>query len=130
MRYDWPGNVRELKSALEYAWLVAESGLVEMDHLPNRIQSALKTPQTALPVVNRSGAAGEHAEKMRLVEALQQSGGNQSRAAAILGVHRMTVFNRMRKYAVSVKSIIGYKGSVKSGNSSCGCRCRREKCKS
>ena len=106
MRYHWPGNIRELKSALEYAFLVAESGLVETHHLPSRLQSALKT-ETAPPnaTADANGAA-EPEEKAQLIEALRKAGGNQSRAAAILGVHRMTVFNRMRKYGITLKNNI------------------------
>jgi transcriptional regulator of acetoin/glycerol metabolism len=106
MRYHWPGNIRELKSALEYAFLVAESGLVEIHHLPSQLQSTLKTetvPHNAAADAN--GTAGSE-EKAQLIEALRKAGGNQSRAAAILGVHRMTVFNRMRKYGIALKNNI------------------------
>ena len=53
MRYHWPGNIRELKSALEYAFLVAESGLVEIQHLPSQLQSALKTETAPQSVIRR-----------------------------------------------------------------------------
>jgi len=103
MRYHWPGNVRELKSALEYAFLVAESGLVETQHLPSQLQSALKTETAPQSVsADSNGTAGPE-EKAQLIEALRKAGGNQSRAAGILGVHRMTVFNRMRKYGITLK---------------------------
>ena len=106
MRYHWPGNIRELKSALEYAFLVAESGLVETHHLPSQLQSALKN-ETAPPkaTADSNGTAGSE-EKAQLIEALRKAGGNQSRAAGLLGVHRMTVFNRMRKYGITLKNNI------------------------
>jgi transcriptional regulator with PAS, ATPase and Fis domain len=107
MRYHWPGNIRELKSALEYGFLVAESAVVETHHLPSQLQSALKN-ETAPPNANAdsNGTVGSE-EKAQLIEALRKAGGNQSRAAAILGVHRMTVFNRMRKYGITLKNNIG-----------------------
>ena len=107
MRYHWPGNILELKSALEYGFLVAESAVVETHHLPSQLQSALKN-ETAPPNANAdsNGTAGSE-EKAQLIEALRKAGGNQSRAAAILGVHRMTVFNRMRKYGITLKNNIG-----------------------
>ena len=106
MRHHWPGNIRELKSALEYAFLVAESGLIEIQHLPSQLRSALKT-ETAPPGISAdSSAAVGLEEKAQLIEALRKAGGNQSRAAAILGVHRMTVFNRMRKYGITLKNNI------------------------
>ena len=106
MRHHWPGNIRELKSALEYAFLVAESGLIEIQHLPSQLRSALKT-ETAPPGISAdSSAAVGLEEKAQLIEALRKAGGNQSRAAGILGVHRMTVFNRMRKYGITLKNNI------------------------
>ncbi|MCF8063173.1 MAG: sigma 54-interacting transcriptional regulator, partial [Deltaproteobacteria bacterium] len=38
MRYDWPGNVREFKSALEYAFVIGDIGLIDLDHLPPKLQ--------------------------------------------------------------------------------------------
>jgi two-component system, NtrC family, response regulator HydG len=106
MHYHWPGNIRELRSALEYAFLVAESGLVEIHHLPSQLQSALKPTTAPQGVSADSSAAVGLEEKAQLIEALQKAGGNQSRAAGILGVHRMTVFNRMRKYGITLKNNI------------------------
>jgi two-component system response regulator HydG len=106
MRYHWPGNIRELKSALEYAFLVAESGLLEIHHLPSQLSSALNSETAPLNVSADSSAAVGPEEKAQLIEALREAGGNQSRAAGILGVHRMTVFNRMRKYGVMLKNDI------------------------
>jgi two-component system response regulator HydG len=100
MRYHWPGNIRELKSALEYAFLVAESGLVEIHHLPSQLQSALKTETEPRNSAADSNVAVGPEEKAQLIEALRKAGGNQSRAAGILGILRMTVFNRMRKYGI------------------------------
>ena len=106
MRHHWPGNIRELKSALEYAFLVAESGLIEIQHLPSQLRSALKT-KTAPPGISADASAAVGLEeKAQLIEALRKAGGNQSRAAGILGVHRMTVFNRMRKYGITLKNNI------------------------
>jgi len=106
MRYHWPGNIRELKSALEYTFLVAESGLVEIQHLPSQLQSALKTETAPQSVSADSSSAVGPEEKAQLIEALRKADGNQSRAAGILGVHRMTVFNRMRKYGITLKNNI------------------------
>ena len=106
MQYHWPGNIRELKSALEYAFLVAESGQVEIQHLPAQLQSAIKTETAPQSVAADAGTAVGPEEKAQLIEALRKAGGNQSRAAGILGVHRMTVFNRMRKYGITLKNNI------------------------
>ena len=102
MSYDWPGNVRELKSALEYAFVIAEKGLIDTAHLSPQILTK-KEAEPSGPILLGSG---DNAEKKALLEALRQTGGNQSKAAKILGVNRMTVWNRMRKYQVDLKKEI------------------------
>jgi PAS domain S-box-containing protein len=102
MSYQWPGNVRELKSALEYAFVIAEKGLIHLSHLPAKI-------------ADNQGAGGINsflpdrknpAEKKALIEALQQSNGNQSQAARILGINRVTVWNRMKKYGIDLRKVM------------------------
>ncbi len=102
MEYQWPGNVRELKSALEYAFVVAEGGLISQDQLPLQIIEKKKTGGA------NSFLAGQKdlAEKNALIEALRESRGNQSQAARILGVNRVTVWNRMKKYGIDLKKVL------------------------
>ena len=102
MTYDWPGNVRELKSALEYAFVIAEKGLIDSDQLPPQIISHERKKHPESPVIEDKNQA----EKEALVEALRQSKGNQSRAAQILGVNRVTVWNRMRKYGINLEKVM------------------------
>ena len=113
MDYHWPGNVRELKSALEFAFVIAEKGLIDLDQLPPNI--AEPKPAIALPAVGATGrdqipmsasAPGENVEKTALVEALRQCNGNQTQAAHVLGINRVTVWNRMKKYGVDLKKIL------------------------
>jgi transcriptional regulator of acetoin/glycerol metabolism len=50
--------------------------------------------------------SGDLAEKMALVEALKKTNGNQSQAARILGINRVTVWNRMKKYGIDLKKVL------------------------
>jgi transcriptional regulator with PAS, ATPase and Fis domain len=100
MDYFWPGNVRELKSALEYAFVIAESGKIDMDHLP-----PLLAQREAGTTADRSQAGGS-LEKTELIEALRRTNGNQTQAARLLGVNRVTVWNRMRKYGIDLKKVL------------------------
>jgi two-component system, NtrC family, response regulator HydG len=99
MAYPWPGNVRELKSAMEYAFVVAESGLISRTHLPPNIFHS----GGAVFMDQQEADSGEVAEKRALIEALRRSGGNQSKAARMLGINRVTVWNRMKKYGIDLK---------------------------
>ncbi|PTN35149.1 sigma-54-dependent Fis family transcriptional regulator [Desulfonatronum sp. SC1] len=105
MSYSWPGNVRELKSALEYAFVLADHGQIEPEHLPVDIQVPVPTKGPTESVVSASCPA-ENDQKTQLVEALRRAGGNKSEAARILGINRVTVFNRMRKYGIDMKTVI------------------------
>jgi len=102
MTYHWPGNVRELRSALEYAFVIAERGLIGPEQLPPQITRYEDVTKGEPLSPNR----GDPAEKMALVEALRQSNGNQSQAARILGVNRVTVWNRMKKYGIDLKKVM------------------------
>jgi len=66
MAYHWPGNVRELKSALEYAFVIAEKGLIQPDQLPAQIAKSKEDRVDEAFMPHR----GDPAEKAALVEAL------------------------------------------------------------
>jgi len=99
MTYYWPGNVRELKSAFEYAAVSCQESFIKPYHFPPNIfqgkRQVIKPKQTTL---DREGM-----KKKQLLEALKQSEGNQSEAARILGVSRVTVWNRMKKFGIDLK---------------------------
>jgi two-component system response regulator HydG len=92
MNYRWHGNVRELRGALEYAFVVAERGLIYLKHLPARMIRPGSRPD--IP------ASARLSEKEALVDALIKCGGNQTRAARRLGVNRVTVWHRIKKYGI------------------------------
>ena len=102
MAYHWPGNVRELKSVLEYAFVIAEKGLIGPEHLPP-LQGRIRRGDDFTAV---DPVAVNTNEKEALIRALRQSNGNQSQAARILGVNRVTVWNRMKKYGIDLKRVM------------------------
>ena len=100
--YPWPGNVRELKSTLEYAAVICDGQRIEIHHLPPRIAASKAVASTPSLIVHNR----DEFRKEQLLEALRQAGGNQSEAARILGVSRGTVWNRMKKFGISLKRSI------------------------
>ena len=102
MSYRWPGNVRELKSALEYAFVIAEKGLIDSDQLPVQMFNDRYAGQTN-PL---AGTERDHPEKIALIDALRATRGNQTQAAKILGVNRVTVWNRMKKYNIELTKVL------------------------
>lgn len=114
MAYDWPGNVRELKGVLEYAFVIAESGSIAPPHLPPKMTDQPQSPAPASPAppsaptpppTPQPQALGL-SQRDALVEALRRTGGNQTRAAKLLGVNRVTVYNRMKKYGLEIKRVL------------------------
>jgi PAS domain S-box-containing protein len=103
MNYDWPGNVRELKSALEYSFAIGASGLLEVEDLPPQFQEMKVSNLGGSSPTHPTAKQNDSPEKIQLMDVLRKTGGNQSRAARLLGVHRMTIFNRMRKYGIDSK---------------------------
>jgi two-component system response regulator HydG len=100
--YDWPGNVRELRSAFEYAFVTCHECLIQASHLPPniaRVQEQLHEPQ-------RLFAGIAEIQKRELVEALRKSGGNQTKAARLLGISRVTVWSRIKKLKIDVRRIV------------------------
>ena len=97
--HDWPGNVRELKSAFEYAFVTCQDSLIHPSHLPPNLfeNHHSKTP------VAESSKSREEIKKQRLIQALEQANGNQSKAADILGVSRVTVWNQVKKFGINLK---------------------------
>ena len=96
MNYAWPGNVRELKSALEYAFVTCNGTVLEPQHLPPDVfQNNSRLSQQQNITLDR-----DEIQKNRLINALKQTDGNQTQAARILGVSRITVWNRMKKYGI------------------------------
>lgn len=103
MHYSWPGNVRELKSTLEYAFVLAGSSLIEPEHLPAALsRSPEDCPESTGPVKEPEAEKQKH----ELLETLRASKGNKSETARRLGINRVTVLNRMRKYDISERDIL------------------------
>ena len=110
MRYAWPGNVRELRSTFEYAFVTCQSANITPADLPPTVLQGAETNPTAessLPASNPvSGTDRFERQKQELLDALQATGGNQSQAAKILGISRVTVWNRMKRFKINAKTKI------------------------
>lgn len=101
MAYSWPGNVRELRNAIEYAFVLCSGGWIEAGHLPVKIvQPEVKAIKD--PPVHLENAR----EREELIRVLRQVSGNQSEAARILDVSRVTIWKRIKKYGIDVRSEI------------------------
>ncbi len=97
--YPWPGNVRELQNAIEHALVLCDGPVILTRHLPLEIQmpelSAAPARSDAEPFSLRD------AERAALVDALRRASGNKARAARLLGIHRATIYTKLRQFGLS-----------------------------
>ncbi len=106
MAYDWPGNVRELRNVMEYAAILCTEGEVDAAHLNIPIAGARATPRTtddATPaeLVRRLPDRRLEAVERTVIEAaLDESHGNVSAAARALGIHRQTLYAKLRAHGL------------------------------
>lgn len=98
--YSWPGNVRELQNAIEHALVLCDEPLLLPRHLPREIQTPDLAPITAPG--STAAVSFLDAERQALIEALRRAGGNKARAAKLLGIHRGTIYVKIRQFGLSV----------------------------
>lgn len=86
--HTWPGNLRELNNVVKRAVLVARGPYITQEELSAAMGPVRQEPITALHDAD--------AERQRILNALQQCGGNKSKAARMLGIDRKTLYNKLR----------------------------------
>lgn len=100
--YIWPGNVRELRNTIEYAFVLCQDGGIGIQHLPHKIVDGTQNLQPECKL-DQDGAK----DREQLIQVLRQTGGNQSKAAEMLGVSRVTIWKRIKKFGVDIKKEVG-----------------------
>lgn len=94
--WSWPGNVRELGNVLEAAAIRCDGDRIELAHLPASIVS----PEWLLEEAADRGWTIEQLEREYIARVLERAGGNFSRAADMLGIHRKTLLEKRRRYGL------------------------------
>jgi DNA-binding NtrC family response regulator len=95
--YRWPGNVRELRNAVERAMLLSDGQWLTPDSLPVAASHATTIGTMELPP---EGVNLEMLERELVVQALRRTGGNQTKAAALLGMNRDQIRYRIEKFGL------------------------------
>jgi len=97
-RHDWPGNVRELKAVIERALLLAPGDTIEVGHIAldrPAVADAGRAAAAPAPRADASSDPTEQTERDRIIAALEECAGNQTRAARRLGISRATLTNKL-----------------------------------
>jgi DNA-binding NtrC family response regulator len=121
LRYHWPGNVRQLQNVVERAVVLAQGSMITPRNLPHEVVHAapfdpatdtleappgpglIESPQRMHQLMTDSQSFNlAEREKAALMAALEQCNGNKKKAAALLGIHRPTLYTKLRKFGLSV----------------------------
>ena len=107
--YEWPGNVRELRNVIERALILEDGEMITIKYLPRNLLAPDAQSTGADPALRRTGAADEFyylppegvslddLETSLVRQAMTHSGGNQTRAAELLGISRDQLRYRLKK---------------------------------
>jgi DNA-binding NtrC family response regulator len=98
--YFWPGNVRELKNCIERAALVAGMGPIEPRHLEDDVAADSASADESTNVLSHEQLGQVITERDRIIQALDQCAGNQTRAARLLGISRQTLSSRLDAFNI------------------------------
>ncbi|MCI0547816.1 MAG: sigma-54 dependent transcriptional regulator [Candidatus Rokubacteria bacterium] len=113
--YPWPGNIRELQHVLEGA-MVLSDGVILLEHLPPAVQRGARSsmpvspgaeptaPPAAPALTGSLDEALEDWERRAILDALRRSEGIQARAAKLLGISERSLWYRVKKLNIQVKT--------------------------
>ena len=96
--YSWPGNLRELKNVVKRAVLLSEDEYINADILPSEVRSA---EEEEGPEEKYSLFKNRNEQEM-ILDALEQTKGNKSKAARLLSIDRKTLYNKLRQYKINL----------------------------
>lgn len=93
--YRWPGNLRELKNVIKRAVLLSTNEMVGTEVLPQEIVAAEVTDESFSLFKNKN-------EQELILDALERTNGNKSKAAKLLSIDRKTLYNKLKQYDISL----------------------------
>jgi len=94
MSYDFPGNVRELEHIIERAVILADGDIIEPKHLPGRFH----TPDAPRLSASRKFPTLAEIEKQHILEVMEATGGNKSKAVEVLGISRAALWRKLKQF--------------------------------
>jgi DNA-binding NtrC family response regulator len=96
-RHPWPGNVRELEHVIERAVILCTQAHIGVEDLPDSVRHPTHLSRHGVMPI---GQSLEEIERIAIVQTLERTRGNKRAAAAMLGIHRPTLYNKLRRYGL------------------------------
>src|SRR5260370_484886 len=101
IEYDWPGNVRELKNLIERIVILNPQVRVDARHIP--LQAARRQPDRPLDRFGSLQEVREAAEREYILKKLEETNGNVTRTAELLGLERSNLYRKMKTLGIGPK---------------------------
>ncbi len=97
--YDWPGNIRELKNCVERMVVLARNPVLQLENVPINIREK-SSPGISSKILSGSSCDLTKNEKTLIIKALEEAGGNRTKAAELLGISRRTLHRKLHEYQI------------------------------
>ena len=98
--YSWPGNLRQLKNIVKRATLLATGEFITMNELGDELVEASQKEDTDIFIKENLQLHDEETEKRCIINALQQTRNNKTKAAILLKIDRKTLYNKLKQYNI------------------------------
>jgi PAS domain S-box-containing protein len=104
IRYDFPGNIRELENLIEHCFVLCRSSIIQKEHLPLEL-TKMDESTIAESNTNSTPVSESINEQSRIIAVLRENDGNISRAARELGIHRTTLWRKIKRFDINLKKL-------------------------
>jgi PAS domain S-box-containing protein len=98
LSYDFPGNIRELENILEHAFIFCKGNIIELEHLPAELGGEAKEGEGLRTLAGVKNF--QELERLYIESILAQTGGNKTLAAKRLGIHKATLFRKIKQLGI------------------------------
>ena len=93
--YSWPGNLRELRNIIRRAVLLTTNSFIPLEVIPKEVQHGVSQKKSTEVMLSKE----EH-EKQSIIQALEKTNNNKSKAAKLLNIARKTLYNKLKHYGL------------------------------
>ncbi len=122
MEYDWPGNVRELKNVIDRVAIMSEGSELDALDLPRALEPGEELTSStaihvngdlAIPYTSNFRDDRREFERRYIARCLEEAGGNVTRAASVLGMHRQSLQHKLRELGLGRRYVAVGAGTQK-----------------
>ncbi len=100
LNHDYPGNIRELENIIEYGFVVCHGSIIQVEHLPVELYENKNTDGATV----KDASTDAISEKNLIVSTLNKNAGNITSTSNDLGIHRSTLWRKLKRYNIDPKS--------------------------